>query len=95
MNFLKDKGAIYLRDESGKKIAQITYSDHLEAENVWNVDSTFVDESLRGQGVAEKLVDALADEARQYHQQLNPVCSYVVKLFERKPEKYGDVMISK
>lgn len=92
MNFLKDVGSIYVRDESGKKIAQITYSDNLEQENVWNADSVYVDERLRGQGIAEELVDELVKEAQHKSKKIKAVCPYVVTLFDRKPDKYESMM---
>lgn len=53
--------------------------------------STVVDPSLRGQGIAKKLLDHLADYARQEGLKIRPECSYVVKAFERYTD-YEDVM---
>lgn len=92
MEFLKDDGRIYLRNEKGKKIAQLTYSDHLEHDHVWNADSVFVDESLRGQGIAEQLVDELVVEAKRADRKIHAVCPYVVSLFERKSDKYESII---
>lgn len=91
MDFQKDLGDFYLRDENGKRVAEIKYSESLDDDQVWNADSTFVDQSLRGQGVAEKLVDRLVEEAERTNNKIQPKCSYVVKLFERKPDKYGHI----
>ena len=44
---------IYLTDDNGKEVAVITY--FYQEEDVIAVDYTFVDESLRGQGIAREL----------------------------------------
>ena len=54
MEFQKSEGRIFARDETGKLVAEITFPT--VAEGVADIDHTFVDESLRGQGVAGKLV---------------------------------------
>jgi uncharacterized protein len=49
-------------------------------------DHTFVPPAMRGQGVAEKLVDALVADARAQGFRIVPQCSYVEALFRRHPE---------
>jgi len=51
-----------------------------------------VDPSLRGQGIAEKLVDAMVEEMKEQNKKIKPTCSYVVKLFQLKKEKYGFII---
>ena len=46
----------------------------------------FVDESLRGQGVAGKLMQAVVDYAKAQGKQISPTCSYAVKWFEKHGE---------
>ena len=53
---------------------------------------TFVDPSLRGQGVARQLVDKLADFARDENLKIHATCPYIVSLFEKSTE-YDDVKI--
>jgi uncharacterized protein len=45
--------------------------------------------------MAEKLLDYLADEMRKEGKKISPLCPYVVKQFERQPDKYGDVAAQK
>lgn len=90
MEFLKEEGRIYKKNDEGKEIAEITYVPS-EVEGVVDADHTFVDPSLRGQGVAEKLVEALVEEMEKEGKKIKPVCPYVVALFERKPDKYGHI----
>ncbi len=50
------------------------------------ISKTFVDESLRGQGVAAKLMTLLLERARREKFLVIPVCSYAVAYFEKHPE---------
>ena len=55
MEFIKEDSRIYSLDNDKKVVAEITF---YESENgVFTIDHTFVDESLRGQGIAGKLVE--------------------------------------
>lgn len=74
---------IYCVDEDNELIAEITFP----AENgVAVIDHTFVDGSLRGQGVAGMLVKAAADRIVSDGNKIAAVCSYAKKWFEKHPE---------
>ncbi len=49
-------------------------------------DHTFVPPAMRGQGVAQILVEALVADAREHGFKIVPQCSYVAALFRRHPE---------
>jgi predicted GNAT family acetyltransferase len=49
-------------------------------------DHTFVPPEMRGQGVAQVLVEALVADAREQGFKVVPQCSYVAALFRRHPE---------
>lgn len=49
-------------------------------------DHTFVPPAMRGQGVAQVLVEALVADAREQGFRIVPQCSYVAALFRRHPE---------
>lgn len=89
MEFVKGENSFYREDEEGNLIAEITYKV-LDANTV-DADHTFVDPSLRGQGVAEQLVDRLVNEMEKEGKKIHPTCPYIVKLFERKEEKYEHI----
>ena len=54
-------------------------------------DHTWVDNSLRGQGVARQLLDALVAFAREKQLKIVPTCSYVDVMFQREAE-FADVV---
>ena len=62
MEFQKEPGRIFALGEDGKLLAEITFPTG--EDGVADIDHTFVDESLRGQGVASQLVRAAAAELR-------------------------------
>jgi uncharacterized protein len=92
LDFIYEKNRIYVKNESGLVIAEVTFPD-VNAHTV-NIDHTFVDDSLRGQGIAEKLLEAAASTLRQQNRNAYPTCSYAVKWFEKHPEYY-DVRTNK
>ena len=75
------KGEFFLNNAADQRIAEISY--------VWRdastivADHTWVDDSLRGQGVARQLLDVLVEYAREQQLKIVPVCSYVVVMFKR------------
>lgn len=79
----------FRRVEDEKVIAEITWT---ELADVMVVEHTFVDPSLRGQGVAKKLLDRAAEYAREKSYKMEAVCSYVVTAFERYKD-YDDIKI--
>ena len=90
MIFSREKEGIFYRDKNGKELAKITYV--YINETTIDVNHTVVDESLRGQGIAKKLVDELAAFARENSLKVKAICSYVVSLFE-KDSSYDDIKL--
>ena len=71
---------ISLKDENGRVLAEITFPE--TSPGVFVINHTFVDESLRGQGVASKLVQAAVDEIKKRGGQVQATCSYAKKWLE-------------
>ena len=89
--FKHEKGRFYMNDKDGKMQAEIIYKyvdAHIAATH------TFVDPKLRGQGLAQKLVDEVVKLARDEQKKIDPVCPYVLRLFE-KEDQYKDVFLKK
>lgn len=90
MELKKESNRIYLENPEGKTIAEITF---LERDNgVVEIDHTLVDDSLRGQGIAGKLVQQAADQLRAEGKKAVVTCSYAMKWFQKHPE-YQDLLI--
>ena len=75
---IEDKG-FFISDEKGEVIAELTYR---KEENKLYFDHTYVSRLMRGQGIAEKLLDAGVEYAEKNGYKIVPVCSYIVKKFE-------------
>ncbi len=81
-DFIKDGNRFYMTDDSGNMIAEITFPE--TAPGVFTIDHTFVDESLRGQGIASKLVQAAVDEIESRGGAVEATCSYAVRWLEKR-----------
>ncbi|HFC8512942.1 GNAT family N-acetyltransferase [Neisseria sp. P0019.S003] len=90
MEFIHEGKAFRHYNAAGEMDAEITYVP--KGEGVIEANHTFVDPSIRGQGVAHQLVDQLADFARKENLKIYPTCPYVVALFEKSTE-YDDLKI--
>ncbi|MDF2486772.1 MAG: N-acetyltransferase [Herbinix sp.] len=84
MSFNQESNKIYLNDDNNHMIAVVTFPKLKEG--VVNIDHTFVDPSLRGQGVAGKLMEAAVAYFRANELKVKPTCSYAVKWFSEHPE---------
>lgn len=89
MEFRYGPNRIFAEDGTGMLLAEVTFPD--AEPGVWNLNHTFVDDSLRGQGIAGKLVKAAADKARESGVKVRPTCSYAVKWFEKNTD-YADIL---
>lgn len=84
MEFRKESGRIFATDETGKLLAEVTFP---EQEGIAVINHTFVDGSLRGQGIAGQLLRAVADTLRQEGRKAGAACSYAIHWFETHPEE--------
>lgn len=75
MDFKYESNRIYLED-NGKLLAEVTFP---LKDNVAVIDHTFVDESLRGQGIASKLVSLAVEEISRNGWKLEASCPYAIK----------------
>ena len=80
---------IFLIESEGVKIAELTYRYQNETHII--ADHTWVDDSLRGQGVAHLLLDQLVAFAREKQLKIIAHCSYIEVMFRRKKD-FADVV---
>ena len=86
MNFEIKHDRILQKNNAGKIVAEITFPE--TSPGVFVIDHTFVDESLRGQGVASKLVQAAVDEIKIRGGQIKATCSYATKWLNEHEQSY-------
>ena len=89
MKFQHEPGRYFLK-ENDKILAEISYTTINDGQT-YAINSTIVDPSLRGQGVARQLVDTVVHEAQTNGQTVKPVCSYARTLFFRNPDIYQEI----
>lgn len=88
MEFRHESDRIFVLDPEGKTIAEITFPI---SNGIATIDHTFVDSSLRGQGVAGMLVSSAVEQIRSAGLKAHPTCSYAVKWFSEHPE-HSDIL---
>ncbi len=89
MEYVQDANKITLYDADHNILAEVTFPD-LNASTV-NINHTYVDESLRGQGIASELLRRTALELRRQNKKALISCTYAKKWFDQNPE-YKDVL---
>lgn len=82
------RGRFYIM-ENGKVLALMTYKWH-EKDEI-NIDHTEVDEQLKGQGTATKLLTEAVQWARDKGIKIYPGCPFVKGAFKKHPGLYQDV----
>lgn len=83
MEFIYGPERIYAEDAQHKVIAEITFPCK---DGVADINHTFVDESLRGQGVAGQLVQAAVDSILKSGSRIKATCPYAVSWLAKHPE---------
>ena len=63
MEFQSEDHRIFAKDQEGHVIAEVTFPEVSEGTAV--IDHTFVDDSLRGQGVAGELLETAAEQLEE------------------------------
>lgn len=83
MNYKIEADRIYATDPAGKIIAEVTFPFK---DGISTIDHTFVDRSMRGQGVAAELVQLAADKILADGNKIRATCPYAITWFEDHPE---------
>ena len=83
MEYITEQNRIYAKNEDGNIVAEIDFEK--VDENTYNIYHTFVDESLRGQGIANELVTRAYKEITEVRKaKVIATCSYARKWLQRK-----------
>ena len=81
----KEDYAISFLDKDNNLLAYVTYP--LIEEGVVNINRTYVDLSLRGQGIGKKLMDLVYEDLVNRGLKARITCSYAVKYFSQNEDK--------
>ncbi len=89
MEYIKEMNRIYLKDETGKRLAEIDFPE--VRPGVVVITHTEVDPSLGGKGIAGELTKAAAEQLRADGRKAVLSCSYAIRWFSKHPE-YSDIL---
>lgn len=82
MEYIIEQNRIYAKNESNKIVAKIDF-EKIE-EKTYNIYHTFVDESLRGHGIANELVTRAYKEITEVRKsKVTATCGYASKWLEK------------
>lgn len=87
MDLVMERDRIQYLDDSWNVLAEVTFP--LVEPGVVEINHTFVDESLRGRGVAGQLMGRTVASIAASGYFARPTCSYAVSWFEKHPEHGG------
>ena len=74
------KGEFYIGDH-GQRLAEMAYT--WAGEKVFIIEHTDVDETLRGQGVGNKLLERAVAMAREKNLKIIPLCPFAKSVFDK------------
>ncbi|MEO5860396.1 MAG: GNAT family N-acetyltransferase [Pyrinomonadaceae bacterium] len=82
------RGGFIVRGDEGNRVAEMTYTT--AGDNGIIIDHTEVDDSLRGQGVGDKLLAEAVKYAREKGLKIFATCPFALAKL-KKTEEYADV----
>ena len=84
-----DSRGAFVIEEGDERIAEMAFGINKDVMIVYHTE---VDERLKGQGIAQKLLDHMVNYVRSNHLKVYPLCPYVSVQFKRHADKYGDLV---
>ena len=91
MNYIHEENKVTLFHD-GSVIAEVTFpavDDHTV-----DINRTFIDESMRGKGIAGEIMEETARQLRDSNKKAILSCSYAMKWFEKHKE-YEEILFHK
>ena len=76
-NYVTEENRIYLPDENWNILAEINFEQ--VDDKTYNISHTFVDDSLRGQGIGSELVEKAITYLTAKWYQVSATCPYAKK----------------
>ena len=81
MQFLTEYSKISCIDDSGKEVGKVTFPE--TEDGVFEIDHTFVDDSMQGKGIAAKLVQLAINDINMRGGKVTASCSYAKRFIEK------------
>ncbi|MGN1412527.1 MAG: GNAT family N-acetyltransferase [Oscillospiraceae bacterium] len=81
MNFKFEPNRIFCESEDHSLLAEITFPEIQKG--LFCINHTFVDTSLRGQGVANQLMELAVKEIKNHNGKMVATCSYAQRWLEK------------
>ena len=85
----RDHHRFYIGESAESATAEITFVP--TGDDKYTIDHTYVSEILRGQGIAQMLLNKVVELARRENKKIIPLCSYAKKVMTGNKE-YEDVL---
>ena len=85
MNYIQEPNQIYVLNPQGERIAEVLFPK--QSDSVVVINRTFVDPTLRGQGVANTLLEMAYASIEAQNLKAIPTCCYAVTWFKRYPKR--------
>ncbi|MDR3364132.1 MAG: N-acetyltransferase [Clostridiales Family XIII bacterium] len=85
MQFKKEPNWIYAEGKDGEIIAEVTFP--LCQTGIVAINHTYVNDSLRGQGIAAELMENCYKMLKEDGRKAVLICPYAVKWYREHPEK--------
>lgn len=90
LNWQHTTGRTFAESEDGELLAVATFSD--SGDNTVNIDHTYVNPILRGQGVAGQMMDEVANRFRREGLKATATCSYADAWLRKNAESNADII---
>lgn len=89
MDIKRGEKNFYIGDNENDPLAEMAFVR--SSDKLIIIDHTYVSEELKGQGVGNKLLDALTEWARSEDKKIIPLCPFAKAQME-KDSKYHDLI---
>ncbi|KMK77164.1 GNAT family N-acetyltransferase [Alkalihalobacillus pseudalcaliphilus] len=88
----KEEKRHVVKNDHGEVVGEITFVP-IGADKII-IDHTFVDNSMRGEGLAAKLVASVVERMKEEGKKIIPLCPFAKSEFE-KNESYQEILASR
>lgn len=90
MNWKHENGRIYSLGENNELMAEATLIKKVNGEI--NIDHTYVNPALRGQGVAGQMMEVVSEYLKEKGLKASATCSYANAWLKKNRQSYPDII---